>query len=146
MMSRMSKKTLQMVVVGLGTLLVMTAAMGQGDRDQRGNRDKQVARPPVATGGRHRVLINGKEDQDLSRRAVKVGTSVMVPSDRLFQVVGGDVKHQSGWAPPNSQQRDTDRNQQWYVVQHGGRELRYRPNERMYYYGGVPHYFTTPPY
>ena len=143
-MSRLSIKALQMTVAGLGTLLVMTGALGQGNGDRRGGKDQ--GGPPAAAGGRHRVLINGKEDQNLSRRAVKVGTSVMVPSDRLFQVVGGDVKHQSGWAPPGSQQRDTDRNQEWYVVQHNGRELRYRTNEREYYYGGVRHYFTTPPY
>ena len=144
-MSRTGRKALQMTVVGLGTLLMMTGAMAKDDNAWRGGRDNQGP-PPVSAGGRHRVLINGKEDRDLSQRAMKVGTTVMVPSDRLFQVVGGDVKRQHGWAPPGSQQPNVDRDQDWYVVQHGGRELRYRPNERMYYYGGVRHYFTTPPY
>jgi hypothetical protein len=70
----------------------------------------------------------------------------MVPSAPLFQTLGSTVKQERGWVRPGSQQPAVDRNQDWYVVQRGGHELRYRPNERLYYYGGQPRYFTTAPY
>lgn len=151
-MFRVRKQTLLVMVVGMAAFLATSGAMAQRNDDRKAEdarrvrAAKQDGKTPGYSGQRQRVLINGKEDQELSRRAVKVGSSVMVPSDRLFQSVGGEVKQQRGWSRPGSQHPEADRNQDWYVVQRGGRELRYRPNERLYYYGGTPHYFTNAPY
>ncbi|MBU0608420.1 MAG: copper amine oxidase N-terminal domain-containing protein [Armatimonadetes bacterium] len=158
----MTKTALLMTVVGLAMLLVMTVAIGQpqqnrndnrnGNRNsqsraaRRGGGNGQSGQPPAATPTRQRVWINGKEDPELSQRAEKRGATVMVPSERLFKTLGSDVKRERGWVRPGGRQQDKDRNQEWYVVQRGGRELRYQPNERLYYYGGRPHYFTTAPY
>jgi hypothetical protein len=138
----MRKQTLLMTVVGLAILLVTTGAMGQPQQGEQGGKDKPRGRSVK----RQRVLINGKEDKDLSRRAVKRGSAVMVPSDRLFQVLGGAVKRQRGWVPPGSRQPDRDRSVDWYVAQLDGRELRYQPDQQLYYYDGAPQQFATAPY
>ena len=133
----MNRKLLVMAAMGLASLLVMAGATADLAQDRR---DAQAAR------NRPRVMINGKEDPNLSRSAVRVGDKVMVPARPFFQAVGSDVQQQRGWVRPGSRQPDTDRNEEWYVTQRDGRELRYRPGDRQYYYGGTPHYWSVAPY
>jgi len=141
----MNKKVL-LVVAALGLaamLLAITGAMAQDKRDGRA-----APANAYAQGGKAapRVMINGKENQDLSRRSVVVRDKVMVPDQPFFQAVGSDVRSQSGWVRPGSLQPDLDRAVQWNVTQRDGRELRYRAGDPLYFYGGVPHYWTVPPY
>ena len=123
----MNKRLL--IAVVMATLLVTVGAMAQSGGK-----------------GKPRVMINGKVDANLSRSAVTRGGKVMVPDQPFFKAVGSSVQRQQGWVRPGSQQPAQDRTQQWNVTQRNGRELRYRAGDRMYYYGGTPHYWSVAPY
>lgn len=145
----MKNRVLVSVVMGAVMMMCITSAMAQSNGNQRDKQDKQnqaAKQDRQANGNRPRVVINGKEDANLSGRSMKMGDKVMVPDQSFFQAVGGDVRHEGGWVRPGSQHPDQDRQQQWYVTQRDGRELRYRTGERLYYYGGQPRYWSVAPY
>ncbi|MEI6503019.1 MAG: hypothetical protein WCP21_18575 [Armatimonadota bacterium] len=139
----MNRRLVVVAAMGLAALLTMTSAMAQDKREGRDAPANAYAQRGKAA---PRVMINGKENQDLSRRSAVVRDRVMVPDQPFFQAVGSDVRSQSGWVRPGSQQPERDRAEQWNVTQRNGRELRYRAGDPMYYYGGTPHYWTVPPY
>jgi len=134
-----------MAVAGAAILLVATAAMAQPDRGGRGRGDDDRE----DRSGRQRnvrLRINGREAPELERDARRVPNGVMVPSAPLFQRLGGQQRREKGWVPPGSTQPDRDRAQEWTVIRRGDRDLRFRPGQREYYWGGQRHYFDREPY
>lgn len=140
----MSKRSTWVGLVAMALWLVATAAMAQPERDAQkwpGPTGKGVS---IQAGGK--VVINGKEDAELSQQSRKVGNELTVPAKEFFQKVGAEEVEEKGWVPPGSRDPDRDRDIKWRVARREGHEIRWRPGERLFYYDRQPRYFSVAPY
>lgn len=77
-----------------------------------------------------KIAINGDRVKALNRNAVKVGGNTYMPARPLARELGGDIE-----------KRGDD-----YYMRHQGREFRFRPGSRVYYYDDEPRYFPGAPF
>lgn len=114
----MSKVSRVLLVVALLALVVAASAQSGRDRAKMGD------------GSRARVSVNDHRVESWNRDAVKMGGNTYLPARPFFREIGGDL----------------DKVGSDYRVRRQGRELRFRPGSRTYYYDNVPRYFPGAPF